>query len=165
MSDRDYDSIRLEETIRLCRDAFHVNLPVSEVVFDDIETGPDAFCRLFRTTNGNLYALFTSAHDQTFRDVKQRAKHMGIRIKGYYFPYGDHDHFTNHGYHLFLQAYPGRRQWTLEEARYYRSLSPYQPALVRIEAVDNELRRYNEHDAQWHKVYDFHYTAPQGVTR
>jgi hypothetical protein len=159
MSDRDYDSLRIQETVRLCREAFHVAMPIAEVLFDDIETGEASFCTLFRTENNHVYALFTSEKPQTFRDVKQRAKHVGLSIKGYYFPFGDQEHFNRHGYRLFQAAYPGRRQWTETEARYYRSLAAYQPALVRVEAVNGELRRYNEHDQQWHKVYDFRLAA------
>jgi len=157
MSDYEYNKMRLIETIKTCRDHFNVSLPIKEVLFDDIETGPNSYCVLFRTQKNDIYALFQSTSKQTFADVKRAAKAMGLNVEGYFAPYGDRSHFTRYGFAAFQDAYPGRNSWTAQEARYYKTLAPYAPALVRVSRVNGEIRRFNSHDSHWHKVFDFKY--------
>ena len=158
MSDYDYNRMRLSETSKICRDQFNVSLPIKEVLFDDIETGPESYCVLFRTQKNDVYALFYAKGAQTFADVKRHAKAMGLHIEGYFAPLGDRSYFTRLGFKAFQDAYPGRNSWTAQEAQYYKTLSPYSPALVRISRVNGEIRRFNSHDSHWHKVFDFHYS-------
>lgn len=162
MSDRDYQSMRLQSTIDTCREYFHVNLPIKDVLFDDIEISDNGYCVLFRTENNNLYGLLIDEASQTLQDVKRRAKNLGIEIEGYASPYGDQSYFTRAGKEAFKNAYPGRHQWTAQEAEYFRLQTSYSPALVRVANVNGELHRYNKHDRQWQPVYDFTYHAANG---
>jgi hypothetical protein len=156
MSDRDYTALRLQEVTALCHNYFRVNIDVKELVFDDIETAPEASCLLFKSSNG-LYALFNGTADQTLADVKYRAKQIGLKVDGYAYPNGDNKFFFRHARRAFQKAYPGRNNWTAQEARYYMTTAPYSPGLVKVSSVEGELRRYIAQDKKWRKVYDYTY--------
>lgn len=164
MSDREYQRLRVHETITMCQRIFNVALPITAVLFDDINTADDALGILFQTSSSHLYALFISDGAQTLADVRKRAKAMGLTIDGYYYPKGDAHYFTRAGYKAFQAAYPGRREWSTQEARYFQTLAPYSPALLRVKAIDGEIRRFNKHDRKWHPEYEFHYDNQQKVT-
>ena len=55
-NDFKYDQMRREECQELIPRVFHVEMPVDEFLFDDIETGRDSYAVIFRSRS-SVYAL------------------------------------------------------------------------------------------------------------
>lgn len=144
---------RIQEVQALCRDYFELPIDIVSVLPDDIETGEQSYCTLFKARSGELFGLFVSDQPQTLADVRHDARAIGVDIKGYAYPFGDRQYFKRKGYEIFKRAYPGRHQWTLQEASYYQTLVAYSPALVMIAKTPYELRRYNpNYGSKWQTV-------------
>ena len=48
-NDFNYDQMRREECQKLIPRVFHIEMPVDEFLFDDIETGRDSYAVIFRS--------------------------------------------------------------------------------------------------------------------
>ena len=58
-NDVQYDKLRRDQCNELIPRVFRVNLPIDEILFDDIETGDGSYAILFRSS-GDVYALFVA---------------------------------------------------------------------------------------------------------
>lgn len=158
MSEIEYDNMRLQQSILLCKEYFNIDLDIKNVLFDDITTGKDSYGLLFKTDRNHLYALCVSKNQQTFRDVKKIISSMGLSAETYYPPHGEENYFANEGYKVFQKVYPGRTStWNDHEQKFYTSLAPYNIALVKVESVNGEIRRYAGSRSGWLKTFDFSY--------
>lgn len=158
MSDVDYDKMRIRQSEAICRSHFGVTLHIEEILCDDIETGNDSYCVLFRTKHRNMYALYVSRTPQPLLGVRHITRSMGLEAESYAAPYGDTSYFKRKGFEIFQQSYPGRTQWTRQEAAFYQTLVNYSPALVKISKINGEIRRYNpNYSSQWQKILDLRY--------
>ncbi len=158
MSELEYNAMRKRECEELIPRLFHVYLPVKSFLFDDIETGEDSYAVLFESGH-ETYALLISSeeHPSTLSDVRSIAKSMGLRVQRYFPPGADPEYFHREGVKHFLKAYPARKQWTKEDIMFYESLATYHVALVRIDAIQGEVRRYNSHSKAWQRAFTYSY--------
>lgn len=157
MINGDYNLMKVAQVERLCKQQFGVNLHVREIVFDDVKAGKNSYVTIFQADKHTLYALLESDDPLTLFDVKSIMKSMGIEADDYLPPQGDQTYFMRHGHEVFLKAYPGRKTETDQERMYYRTLSPYRPALVRIAKISGEVRQYNTSSPRWQKSDDYSY--------
>lgn len=164
MTEQTYAATRIKQAEALCRQYFGVRLPIEQMLGDDIETGKDAYCMLFQTKRHQLFALYISPQPQTLANVRQTARAMGLEIESYALPFADETYFKRRGFEIFQKAYPGRKQWTSQEAAYYQTLVPYSPALIKVAKIHGEIRRYNpNYSSKWQKVIDMRYAKMKVV--
>ena len=62
---------------------------------------------------------------------------MGLKAEGYLPPKNQPKYFDQVGEHKFREVFPGRKNINNEDLRFYRTLVPYNPALVLICEVKN----------------------------
>ncbi|MFZ1250485.1 MAG: hypothetical protein WAR37_03525 [Candidatus Microsaccharimonas sp.] len=148
--------MRQRECNELIPKLFHVYLPVTRLLFDDIETGPHSYAVLFESGR-DTYALIVAkdGYDQTLADVKRIVKGMGLEAQRFFPPEADPLYFYDEGVKHFLSAYPGRKQWKKEDITFYQSLASYKTALIRVASIKGEVRRFNTHTSNWQKAFDY----------
>lgn len=158
MSTAEYNAMRRRECNELIPRLFHVSLPVTRFLCDDIETGPHSYATLFESGN-DLYALIVAepGAEQTLGDVRRIVRGMGIEVQRFFPPHADPSYFHREGVKLFKEAFPGRKRWTAKDVLFYRSLAPYSPALVRISAVKGSLSRFNTRGGDWQPAVDYNF--------
>ena len=127
------------------------------MLIDDVQTGNNSYATIFQVDQHTMYALCESDDPMTLSDVKHIVKSMGMEAQSYLAPRGDNEYFARYGHEAFLQAYPGRKTETDQEKKFYETLSPYRPALVKISKINGEIRRYNSVVSGWQKVLDYSY--------
>lgn len=134
---------------------FHVHLPVSAFLYDDIETGPNSYAVLFESGH-DAYALIIADEDanQTLADVRNIVRGIGLTAQRFFPPHADSEYFYTEGVKHFKNAYPGRKHWERDDIRFYQSLASYPVALVRIASIDGEVRRFNRQDGKWQKAFN-----------
>lgn len=166
MSEQDYDAMRRRQSEAICRKYFGITIRIEEILYDDIETGEESYCVLFRTRRNDLFALYIAKEPQTLGSVRHIVRSMGLKAESYAVPFGDKQYFKRKGFEIFKQAYPGRKQWTTQEAAFYQTLAEYSPALVKISKVYGEVRRYNpNYSAKWQKILDLQYEKMKVLQR
>ncbi|MCP9466619.1 MAG: hypothetical protein NNC22_04475, partial [Candidatus Nanosynbacter sp. P5B_S4_bin.39.1] len=70
-------------------------------------------------------------------DVKKIISRMGMRAELFLPPKGQPRYFEDIGKRKFREVFPGRRHVTDEDLHFYKTLAPYNPALVLISEVKN----------------------------
>lgn len=155
-NDVQYDKLRRDQCNELIPRVFRVNLPIDEILFDDIETGDGSYAILFRSS-GDVYALFVAPDggQQTLADVVTMSKNMGITIGKFYLPDGDLNYFYRNGVKLFKQAFPSLYSWNKKDVKWYSLQVPYSPALVKVASVNGEVRRFDKAGRAWQKLFDY----------
>ena len=73
-------------------------------------------------------------------DVKKIISRMGMRAELFLPPKGQPRYFEDIGKRKFREVFPGRKHVTDEDLHFYKTLAPYNPALVLISEV--KMARY-----------------------
>lgn len=137
------------------RDKFHLHLPVDELLFDDITTGPDRYAVLFRSDK-SLYALFVDeGESQTLGDVMSMMRHMGVKPSKVLPPHADPDYFDGEANKHAASAYPAIKVTDPNTLKFHRNYALYSPGLVRIEAITGPVRRYIPASSRWQQAFDY----------
>lgn len=143
----------------IVKDHFGLQLAVKQLVADEIPVSHTADATVFLTPKHQLFALVRARSNLTLGEVEKMAKKMGLVVAEFLPPHHDRDYFNDEGRKRFKEVFPGRRHIDEGELRYYRKLAPYNPALLRIDAVkDGVIRQFDSHDSsEWRVAARFAY--------
>ena len=84
---------------------------------------------------------------------------MGLKAELYVPPKGQPNYFDDIGRERVRAVFPGKTVITETDLIYYRTLAPYNPALVQIhEVIDGEIRQFDtDAHGQWRTAVKFAY--------
>ncbi len=142
---------------QLCKKSFALDITVKAIIAGDIPTSKGSRTTIFETNRRVLYALCTADTPLTLADIKNIIRNMGMEADTYLPLYGVSSYFLHSGRQSFYEAFPGRKLLTDEETEFYQSLTPYNPALVRIAKVKGVIREYSPALQHWQKAKDYSY--------
>lgn len=134
MTDEIYDDLALE---RIAKERFGVSLEVSKVIVRGVAVSRTAEATVFTTSKKQLFAYISGRSRLLLGDINKMVSRMGMKPEIFIPPAADPEYFDAIGRERFKQVFPGRHQIGSEELRYYRTLAPYNPALVLISEVKN----------------------------
>lgn len=156
MNDAIYDDIALE---KLVRGHFGLEVGIKQVVVRDVPTGRTTFATVFLTDKQHLYTLLRGQAAVTLGDVRQTIRRMGMVADAYVPPKAEPDYFERVAREKFLSVFPGRRDPSEADLRFYRLSSPYNPALVRIAEVESSvIKQFDPADSSgWRVAAKFAY--------
>lgn len=161
MVNYEYDAMRQRHCESLVREHFHLHLPVDELLFDDIETGPHSYAVLFRSGH-HLYALFVSDDDaQTLGDVTSMMQHMGITPSKILPPHADPLYFTREAKKHASQVFPAIKSLDPTTVKFYQTQALYTPGLVRIAEINGPVKRYVPSASRWQQAFDYSFRKIQ----
>ena len=161
MIDYEYDAMRKRHCESLVREHFHLHLPVDELLFDDIETGPRSYAVLFRSGK-NLYSLFVSENnDQTLGDVRSIMQHMGVKPQKILPPHADPLYFMREAKKHASSIFPAIKSLDPATVAFYQNRAQYAPGLVRIAEISGPVKRYATTLAAWQSAFDYSFKKVQ----
>lgn len=151
-----YDDIALEKN---AAQQFGVRLEIDTVIVRAVPVSHTAVATVFLTTKKQLYVAITAQSKQTLGDVKKIVTRMGLKAELFMPPKGTTDYFDEIGRARFREVFPGRRNPSAEDIMFYRTLAPYNPALVQIHEVTNsEIKQFDtDVSGNWRVVAKFAY--------
>lgn len=156
MNDEIYDDITLE---RICKERFGLEVDIAQVIVRDVEVSRTATATLFLSKKKQLL-LYVNGHSRLLlSDIKKVVARMGLKAELYFPPKGQPDYFDLIGREKFREVFPGRGHISDDDIIFYRTLAPYNPALVLISEVKNgEVYQYDS-DARgdWRTAAKFAY--------
>ncbi len=156
MNDEIYDDMAIE---RACKERFGLDVDIAQVIARNIEVGRTVTATVFLSKKKQLL-VYVSGHSRLLLgDVKKIVARMGLKSELYFPPKGQPDYFDAIGREKFREVFPGRGHITDEDIIFYRTLAPYNPALVLINEVKNgEIYQYDS-DARgdWRVAAKFAY--------
>lgn len=156
MNDEIYDDMALE---RICKDRFGLDVDIDQVIVRQVEVSRVATATVFLTKKKQLLVYVSGRSRLLLSDIKKIVARMGLKAELYFPPKHQPDYFDTVGREKFREVFPGRGAITDEDIIFYRTLAPYNPALVLISEVKNgEIYRYDS-DAQgdWRVATKFAY--------
>ena len=156
MNEDIYDDVVIE---RIVQSKFGLDVDIKQVIVRQIEVSRVAEATVFLTKKKQLM-LYVSGHTKLLLgDVKKIVTRMGLRAELYVPPKGQPDYFDAIGRDKFRAAFPGREQTSSDDILFYRTLAPYNPALVIIHEVkDGHIYQYDSDSrGEWRVAAKFAY--------
>lgn len=135
------------------RDNFNKRFDISKMIVRDIQVGTAAHASIFKIKGGGVYVLIRSANELSLGDVMKMARNMGIDIEECLPPAGIETYFNDKAIERFKQVFPGKHIMNdSDDLRYYRTLAPYTPALIKVARIRGELCEFAPETREWRVV-------------
>jgi len=136
------------------RDNFNKRFDITKMIVRDIQVGPTAHASIFKIKGGGgVYALIRSASELNVGDVMKMARKMGVDADELLPPAGVDSYFDDKAIEKFRVVFPGKHITNnSEDLRYYRTLVPYTPALIKVARIRGELCEYKPETREWQVV-------------
>lgn len=162
MNDNVYDDMALEQ---IAKAKFGVPFEIDHVIVRSVPVGRVAQATLFLTTKKQLYLYVTGTSKLLLSDIKKIVSRMGLVAGTYMPPKGQPNYFDDIGKAKFKDVFPGRHNPSSSDLIYYRTLAPYNPALVQISEVKTGEVMQFDTDArgQWRVAAKFAYRRIKAV--
>lgn len=156
MSDESYNQLALE---RNCRTNFGMNLEIKQTIAQHLPVSRVDTATVFLTTKKQLYVYIEAQSRSTLSDIKKMIVRMGLKAELYLPPKGRPGYFDEVGRQKFREVFPGRSHVSDADIVFYRTLAPYNPALVQIAEVKNSVISQYDSDASggWRAAVKFAY--------
>jgi len=134
MPDKTYNELALEKEIQ---SNFGVDITISNVISDRLPVGHTSEAALFLTNKKQLYVYIHGKSKLLLSDIKKIVSKMGLTADVYIPPKGQPRYFEDVALNKFRAVFPGRKHVNDSDLIFYRTLVPYNPALVLISEIKN----------------------------
>lgn len=156
MTDKMYEELALE---RLIKEKFGINLDIYQPIVFKIPVSRTGEATLFLTSKKQLYLLIAGQSKFLLGDIKKLVARMGLKADAYFPPKGRPNYFDEVGRAKFHDVFPGRSNVGADDILFYRTLAPYNPALILISEVkDGHVYQYDaDANNSWRVAAKFAY--------
>lgn len=156
MENEIYDDLALE---KIAKNKFGLDVDIRQVIARQILVGQTTRATVFLTKKKQLFVYVNSHSRLVLSDVKKIVSRMGLKAELYLPPKGQSDYFDLIGRQKFQEVFPGRSHISSDDIIFYRTLAPYNPALVQISEVKNgEIMQFDADSAnRWRIATKFAY--------
>lgn len=136
-----------------------MSVDVGKVIARSIPVSRSAQATVFLTKKKQLFAYIDAQSPTTLADIKKLVTRMGLRAELYLPPKGQAHYFDDIGTARFKEVFPGRSHVSEMDILFYRTLAPYNPALVLISEVKNgEIYQFDsDTHGEWRMAARFAY--------
>ncbi len=151
-----YDDIEIE---RMAKEKFGLGVEVKQVIVRAVPVSHTSEATVFLSTKNQLYALVSGKARLTLGDVRKMIIRMGMKAEYFFPPKGEPDYFDRIGNEKFHEVFPGRPILSKDDTAFYRTLAPYNPALVQINEVkDGTIKKFDpDSKRDWRVAAEFSY--------
>lgn len=151
-----YDDLALEG---LAREKFGLVVDIKQVLAADVPVSHTASASVFLTKNKQLYVYINGQARLNLGDIRKIITRMGLKPELFLPPKGEVSYFNEFAKEKFKEVYPGRSNISDADLAYYKTLTPYRPALVQIaEIKDGHIYQFDTDSANgWRSVRAFSY--------
>ncbi len=160
MNDDIYDDLAIEQA---CKTKFGMVLDIADVIVRAAPVAVTAQATLFKTTSGQVMLFIASQAAQVLDDVHKIVLRMNLEADQFLPPNAEAGYFDRIGRDKYKVMFPGKAIRSEDDLRYYKNLSPYNPALVRIAKIKGEVRAYDMQSRIWRKVKEYSFTKIKTV--
>ena len=156
MNDDIFDDLALEHE---AKDKFGLVFEVESVIARNIDVSKSARATVFLTKKRQLICYIYGPARLTLGDVKKILTRMGLKSEMLFPPKGHPQYFDSYGRDKFREVFPGRSHPNDDDLIYYRTLAPYNPALIQVAEVRDGVIFQADSDAQggWRPSVKFAY--------
>ena len=127
-----YSDVALE---RMVQDKFGLPLDIDTVILRQVDVSRTAKATVVLSKKRQLLVYIEATSPLLLADVKKIISRMGLKAELYVPPKGQPHYFDEVGRAKFSEVFPGRKVITDEDIIFYKTLAPYNPALVMVAEV------------------------------
>lgn len=127
-----YDDLAIE---RIAKERFGIDFDIRQVILRNVSVSRTAHATVFLTTKKQLYVYISGESKLLLSDIKKIISRMGLKSEFYVPPKGQPQYFDEVGRAKFREVFPGRRAVHEQDIAFYKTLAPYNPALIQISEV------------------------------
>lgn len=141
MKETAYDELTIEKKLKA-----HFGIPVNirQVIVFQAPVSHVAQATLFLSDKKQLYLYIEAESRLVLGDVQKIITRMGLKAELCIPPKGHTDYFREVGISKFNEVFPGRKNVNDRDIAFYKTLAPYNPALVLIKEVrDGRVYQYD----------------------
>jgi hypothetical protein len=151
-----YDDFALE---RLAKEQFGISVEIDQVIVRNVDVGRSARATVYLTSKKQLYCYIHGPTKLLLGDIRKIAVRMGLKVELYFPPKGRPNYFDDYGKARFKEVFPGRTAASDEDIVFYRTLAPYNPALLQINEIKDGTIYQADTDARggWRQAAKFAY--------
>lgn len=151
-----YDDLNLEKVLKA---QFHVNMEIDSVIARKFPVSRSGYGTLFLNDKRQLFLYIENQGRMTLNEVKKIVSRVGLKAGQFLPPKGQSDYFDEIGRQKFREVFPGRGYVSEMDISYYRTLAPYNPALIAITEVKDGVVRQYDPDARddWRPIAQLTY--------
>lgn len=162
MNESVYDDMALEQ---IAKTKFGMQIEIDHVIVRAVPVSRVARATLFLTTKKQLLLYVTGTSKLLLADIQKIVNRMGLSTELYIPPKGQPNYFDEIGEARFKNVFPGRSHPSKQDLQYYRTLAPYNPALVQIAEVKNgEIKQFDtDARGQWRVATKFAYRRIKAI--
>lgn len=144
---------------QIAKDRFGVDLEIRQMIAREIPVGHTGAASVFLSKKKQLYVYIHGRSNYMLGDIQKIISRMGMKAELFLPPKGQSSYFDDHAVEKFRATYPGRKQLQDSDLRYFRTLTPYNPALVIIHEVKyGEIKQFDtDASSGWRAVAKFAY--------
>ena len=156
MNQQVYDDVALEAILA---DRFGMKASIKQMIVHEIDVSRTAIASVFMTDKKQLVAFIAGPSKLTLGDVQKIVTRMGLKAELYFPPKHRPEYFDDIGREHVRSTFPGRTHISADDLRYYRTLAPYNPALVLIQQVrEGQIYQYDtDTSGDWRPAAKFAY--------
>lgn len=156
MNDQVYHDFALEKNIKA---QFGVAAEIDAVIARNFPVNRTTEASLFLTKKKQLFLYIDAQSKLLLSDVQKIVSRVGLKAELYMPPKNRPQYFDEIGTQKFREIFPGRTHINKEDIAFYRTLTPYNPALVLISEVKNgAIYQYDsDSSGQWRLHTKFTY--------
>lgn len=150
------DDLAIEQ---IAKDRFGVDIEIRQMIARAIPVGHTGEASVFLSSKKQLYVYIHGRSNYMLGDIQKIVARMGLRAELFLPPKGQPNYFDDLATEKFRATYPGRSPVHDDDLRYFRTLTPYNPALVILHEVKNgEIKQFDtDASSSWRTVARFAY--------
>lgn len=156
MSEHTHEIMLLEQ---IAKEHFGIDITIRQLIASEFPVSYTGVASVFLTNKKQLYVYIHARSSLLLGDVQKLVSRIGLRAELYVPPKGQPTYFDDIARTKFAQVYPGRTNIMDADLRFYRTLAPYNPALIQISEIKNgEIRQFDtDASRNWRTVAKFAY--------
>lgn len=156
MNEQVYDDFAVEKMIKA---QFGVPAEVDSMIARNFPISRTGHASLFLTPKKQLFLYIDAQSKLLLADVQKIVSRVGLKAELYMPPKGRPQYFDEVGTQKFREIFPGRSNIGAQDIAFYRTLTPYSPALVLISEVKNGIIYQFDSDSHegWRPTAKFTY--------
>lgn len=156
MDDNWLDEVALE---REAKTSFGMVVEIDKVIAHEIDVSRAAKASVYLTKKKQLLCYVHGHSRLLLSDVRKIISRMGLKAELYIPPKGQLNYFDDIGRDKFREVFPGRGHISDQDIAYYRTLAPYNPALILVSEVRDGVIYQYDADARsdWRPATKFAY--------
>ena len=138
---------------------FGMNIDLHSVIVEEIDVARAVKATVFLTKKKQLLCYIEGHSKLLLGDVQKIIARMGLRAELYMPPKGRPHYFDDIATELFRDVFPGRSVANDSDLMFYRTLAPYNPALVLVSEVkDGHIYQFDaDASSNWRVATKFTY--------